>query len=344
MICLDWRDEAPEVLVPLYAAERRRWAQQLGWDLGPSLRLVEQARVAGDVPGLVLRDSRGAPVGWAYYILSQGSVQIGALNATTAGGLRLLLDRIFRSPEAHVAQELSCFLYPVSSSVVSALNRQRFVLEHPEYLSAALQASGPVLGSQPAAADAGIRSWVEADTAGAVRLVARAYAGDRSARCFAPHGHLNEWAHYVGQLLHGPGCGAFLPEASLVAVSDATPSGLGAALIMTTIAPGTAHVAQLVVDPVLRRRGLGRQLIVAAAERARAAGARRLTLIVSPGNEPARALYTRLGFTTIGTLLYGYRGAAPRRFAESTIGRGALDDGVNDPGPTNLCSPHALEP
>ena len=62
-------------------------------------------------------------------------MQIGALNATTAGGLRLLLDRIFRSPEAHVAQELSCFLYPVSSSVVSALNRQRFVLEHPEYLS-----------------------------------------------------------------------------------------------------------------------------------------------------------------------------------------------------------------
>ena len=65
MICLDWRDEAPEVLVPLYAAERRRWAQQLGWDLGPSLRLVEQARVAGDVPGLVLRDSRGVPAGSA---------------------------------------------------------------------------------------------------------------------------------------------------------------------------------------------------------------------------------------------------------------------------------------
>src|SRR4029079_4450069 len=184
MICLDWRGDAPGVLVPLYAAERRRWAQQLGWDLGPSLRLVEQARVAGDVPGLVLRDSRGAPVGWAYYILSQGSVQLGALNATTAGGLRLLLDRIFRSPEAHVAQELSCFLYPVSSSVVSALNRQRFVLEHPEYLSVALQASGPVLGGQTAAPDAGIRSWVEGDTAAAVRLIARTYAGDPSARCF----------------------------------------------------------------------------------------------------------------------------------------------------------------
>jgi ribosomal protein S18 acetylase RimI-like enzyme len=297
MICHDWRDEAPEVLVPLYAAERRRWSQQLGWDLGPSLRLVEQARVAGDVPGLVLRDSRGLPAGWAYYILSQGSVQIGALNAATAGGLRLLLDRIFRSPEAHVAQELSCFLYPVSSSVVS------------------VQPSGPALGGQAAAADGSIRSWVEGDTAAAVRLIARSYAGDASARCFAPHGHLSEWAHYVGQLLHGPGCGAFLPEASLVAVSDATPSGLGAAIVMTTIAPGTAHVAQLVVDPLLRRRGLAKQLIVAAAERARVAGARRLTLIVSPGNAPARALYARLGFATVGTLLYGHRGAAPRRFA-----------------------------
>ena len=319
MICLDWRDEAPEVLVPLYAAERRRWAQQLGWDLGPSLRLVEQARVAGDVPGLVLRDSRGVPAGWAYYILSQGSVQIGALNATTAGGLRLLLDRIFRSPEAHVAQELSCFLYPVSSSVVSALNRQRFVLEHPEYLSVGLQTSGPVLSGGPVAVEAEIRAWQEGETASAVRLVARAYAGDASARCFAPHGQLSEWAHYVGQLLHGPGCGAFLPEASLVVPSDATPSGLAAAIAMTTIAPGTAHVAQLVVDPAMRRRGLAKQLLFAAAERARAAGARRLTLIVSPGNAAAQALYARLGFTTIGTLLYGYRGAAPRRFAVTDV-------------------------
>jgi ribosomal protein S18 acetylase RimI-like enzyme len=334
MICLDWRDEAPEVLVPLYTAERRRWAQQLGWDLGPSLRLVEQARVAGDVPGLVLHDSRGVPVGWAYYILSQGSVQIGALNAATAGGLRLLLDRIFRSPEAHVAQELSCFLYPVSSSVVSALNRQRFVLEHPEYLSVGLPASGPVLSNQPGAMDAELRSWSDGDTAAAVRLVARSYAGDPSARCFAPHGQLSEWAHYVGQLLNGPGCGAFLPDASLVVPSDAAPCGLGAAIVMTTIAPGTAHVAQLVVDPLLRRKGYAKRLLITAAERARDAGARRLTLIVSPGNDAARALYARLGFTTIGKLLYGYRGAAPRRFAESVVGRGASGDGANDPGPT----------
>ena len=72
----------------------------------------------------------------------------------------------------------------------------------------------------------------------------------------------------------------------------------------------------------------------AAAERARAAGARRLTLIVSPGNAAAQALYARLGFTTLGTLLYGYRGAAPRRFAESAVGRGALDDATNDPAAT----------
>ncbi|WP_377271972.1 GNAT family N-acetyltransferase [Peterkaempfera sp. SMS 1(5)a] len=66
-----------------------------------------------------------------------------------------------------------------------------------------------------------------------------------------------------------------------------------------------AHVRQiqgLAVDGELRGRGIGRALVAAACERARAEGARRLTLRVLGHNSPARALYERCGFRVEGVL------------------------------------------
>ncbi|MFJ9695084.1 GNAT family N-acetyltransferase [Kitasatospora sp. NPDC101183] len=65
------------------------------------------------------------------------------------------------------------------------------------------------------------------------------------------------------------------------------------------------HVRQiqgLCVDGSLRGRGVGRLLVEAACEAARAGGARKLTLRVLGWNAPARHLYERCGFTVEGTL------------------------------------------
>jgi ribosomal protein S18 acetylase RimI-like enzyme len=314
MTCDDWRDAPSGDLVPLYAVERARWQRQLSWDVGPALQVVEQARTAGHLPGLLVRERDGTPVGWCFYVLAQGGLQIGALSGATAASLRLMLDRIFRSAESQLAQELSCFLFPVSTSVRAALARQRFALYAHDYLTAAIPA-GPSDGrGDGPGPPSGVRPWSPADSAAAVRLMARAYAGDHTARCFSRHGRLEEWAHYVGQLLAGPGCGAFRPEASFVVPSIDTPSGLAAVALTTFVAPGTAHLAQLVVDPVLRRRGMGRALLQLVTRQVREAGANRLTLIVGEGNNSARTLYAGAGFSRAATFLYGHRGAAPRVF------------------------------
>jgi ribosomal protein S18 acetylase RimI-like enzyme len=311
----DWRDAPADLVAPLLAAERRRWSQHLWWDLGPSLAVVERARVAGELPGLVVYAADGQPVGWSFFLLSHGLVQIGALNASTASALRLMLDRIFLSPEAQLSQGLSCFLFPVSESVGSALTRQHFALEAQLYLVRPLR---DVTGEpEPAAEGCVLRPFSPDDATGAVRLLARAYAGEPSARCFAPHARLDEWAHYLGQLLAGPGCGALVPDATLVATG---PDGQLQALVVTTlVAPGTAHVAQVVVDPTARRRGLAAALVHAAGVAARGFGARRVTLLVAESNAPARGLYARLGFDEVSRFLHGQRGPAPRRLAETRL-------------------------
>lgn len=80
--------------------------------------------------------------------------------------------------------------------------------------------------------------------------------------------------------------------------------------------PASSHVADLglMVAASHRRQGIGRALLEAAVEWARAARVRKLELHVFPHNEPAIALYEDFGFEH-----EGYRRAHYRR------GRGYVD-------------------
>jgi putative acetyltransferase len=66
--------------------------------------------------------------------------------------------------------------------------------------------------------------------------------------------------------------------------------------------PASVHVADLglMVAADRRRRGIGRALLVAAGDLARAAGVTKLELHVFPWNEPAIRLYERFGFEREG--------------------------------------------
>ena len=72
-----------------------------------------------------------------------------------------------------------------------------------------------------------------------------------------------------------------------------------------TTLPENAHVISvfgLAVAPAARRLGAASALLAAAEQRARAAGARKLTLRVLGTNEPAIRLYDGLGFEREGVL------------------------------------------
>lgn len=62
------------------------------------------------------------------------------------------------------------------------------------------------------------------------------------------------------------------------------------------------QIQGLVVAESARGRGVARALLRAAVERARAEGARRITLRVLGHNAPARALYASEGFAVEGVL------------------------------------------
>lgn len=67
------------------------------------------------------------------------------------------------------------------------------------------------------------------------------------------------------------------------------------------------HITLVAVDPLLRRRGLGRQVLAALLAEGRRRGAERATLEVSSSNIAAQALYASAGFREAGRRRRYYR-------------------------------------
>ncbi len=94
------------------------------------------------------------------------------------------------------------------------------------------------------------------------------------------------------------------PRDVLVAVVDGTAAGYAALTAPTRLA-SNSHVLELrglAVIPAHQHQGIGRELLDAAIDEARARGARRLTLRVLSTNRRARELYRSAGFEIEGVL------------------------------------------
>lgn len=69
--------------------------------------------------------------------------------------------------------------------------------------------------------------------------------------------------------------------------------------------PGEYYLDSIAVSPASQGKGIGRQLIYAAEDRAREAGHARTGLLVSDANPDAQRLYERLGYTVQGAAGFG---------------------------------------
>ena len=74
----------------------------------------------------------------------------------------------------------------------------------------------------------------------------------------------------------------------------------GGGFILFRVVADEAEVLTLAVTAAARGRGLGRQLLQGALDRAQARGAASMFLEVSPGNTSALSLYASAGFVRVG--------------------------------------------
>ena len=321
MRSLDWRFLSSEDAGDLHDAEAARWLSALHWDTRPALARVELARSAGTLPGLIARDDRGAVRGWAFYLVHEGVLQVGAFVADSPLATATLLDAIVRTREAAAASAMMFFVFSTAPELVEQLAARGFAVERYRYLQADLthgaSGLGPSTSSEPAKAlDPALETWNPARRDAVAALLRRAYAADDAARPFARGGTPHEWLDYVTQLATTNACGWFFPEASVTA-PGASPAELDGATLLTRLTPDTAHLAQIAVAPDARGRGLARRLLTASLDAARVAGCARATLLVSERNAAAGRLYEAMRFQDVAAFVSASRGQ-PRDSSIST--------------------------
>ena len=215
---------------------------------------------------------------------------------------------VFRRPQATLTADLwSIFAPPFSHGFAV----YRFL-----YLTRVLRATTRVPRVSPGVR---LRRWRAPDVTAVARLFGRAYAATQSAVCFAPTGLADEWERYVRRLLATRACGRFMPGASWVDVGGSDRPVRGA-VITSSLGSGTAHIAQIAVEPDAHRRGVGAALLDAACGAAHRSGCRRMTLLVAEQNQPARDLYDRSGFTPSAEFLFAWR---PALAHTTSVGHGS---------------------
>lgn len=294
----DWRTLSADQIAACYRRDHERWTGELHWDLSATWSTIEDARQRGWLPGFAAVSDSGTLVGWTFFTPREGTLRIGALQARQAGVVRDLLEAVLTAPESATCQRYQCFLFPDDGSVEVALERRRFSVERYHYLEKTVNPS------PPGAPEEG-RAWNDADLPHVARALARGYAGTHAARFFAPNGRLEDWARYLGEIVNTPACGSFSPSDSVL-LGDAAAAVDGLTLT-TWLSPDTAHVAQLVVDPARRGRGLAKAMVEQVSRRVALRGAVRLTLLVAESNLRARHLYERLAFVHRATFVFASR-------------------------------------
>ena len=306
-----WLRAEPSAVRRLYATEEAHWRDVLHWDTGQQWREVEQARRSGALPGLMAVGDDGRIRGWAYYLPEDGVLQLGGLVADTPEVTEGLLAGLLAGGDAGEADAVSGFVAERAAGLATAFGRRGFEVDPFHYLTLDLaETPGPV--HAPPGGTLALGRW-RTDAVPAVGALFRSAYSRRIGRYFAPHDRPDEWTRYATNLVAQPGCGQFRPDLSLLAGESQAPGGV---LLMTSLDARTAHVAQLAVGPAWRRQQVARTMVAEAVRRARAAGFRRITLLVADANGPARALYAGMGFVARAGFVAAFRGSVrPVRLA-----------------------------
>ena len=311
MILRDWREADPAAVHACYERERQHWLDGLSWDTTWTWATVEQARFARGLPGFLAIDGAGRVEGWTFYVVDDGILHIGGLVADSDAATRSLLDGVLHGSGQTGAEATACFVLDRAAGLGAALEQHGFTVERFHYLSLALDRSRGLSppryepstddshGAEASPLACG-DAWRDGDLQQVAALLGASYEAD-AGRHFAPTGN---WEKYTTGLVEQAGCGVFDTALTRVVRGD---GGLRGGVLVTTVSPTTAHIAQIAVHPDWRGRGLASRLLCEAAERSAAAGKTELTLLVGEQNEPARRLYAALGFTQKATFLAARR-------------------------------------
>jgi len=296
---IDLREVSSAYLEPVLEAEIAEWRTELDWDFRPSADLVRRFVDMRALTGFALPGRSGA-AGYAYHVCEDGKGLIGSLYV--APGYRTIenedtllaavLDAMMRTSGT---RRIEAQLMMVSSPLERLPPYPKWFRPYArKFLEAPLARVHSLPAREPSFM---IAPWHENRQDETARLISQAYAGHIDSQINDQYRSPGGARRFLNNIVQYPGCGAFYPPASFVALAG-TGRALCGVCLASLVAPDVGHITQICVSPAVRGTGLGYELmrrsLVALAEY----GCRSVSLTVTSANAEAIQLYERMGFRT----------------------------------------------
>ncbi|HMD30765.1 MAG TPA: N-acetyltransferase, partial [Candidatus Acidoferrales bacterium] len=241
--------------------------------------------------------------GYGFYVFEEEKALLGGLyiarNAPDPALPERLLAALLLSLRARPEiGRIEAQLIPFGHSLDLALERHRFRLHKRQFMYLDLAAPRPA--SAHAAIPIRIERWTDRCFEPCARLIERAYARHVDSDINEQYRTEGGASRFLRNVVLLPGCGQFLPEASLV-IPGSGRNDLQGVVLTSVVSPGVAHVTQICLLPELHGKGQGRALLRACIEALQARQFQGLSLTVTSSNLPAVGLYESEGFGVLRT-------------------------------------------
>jgi ribosomal protein S18 acetylase RimI-like enzyme len=306
MNIVDLRQATVRQLEPLLLEEGHHWRDELHWDYRGALDLIKRFLDAHALSGCVAFHN-GTAVGYSFYVLEEHKGLIGGLYVSPSReqepiGRRLLDEMLFNMRALPHLNRIEAQLMPFGGPVDDALREQGFRLYTRQFMLFDLLKKSEAMPST----NSGLRidRWNDRFFEPCAKLIYLAYANHVDGDINDQYRSRNGALRFLKNIILLPGCGQFLPSASFVLRHPGS-DDLAGAVLTSEVSPGIGHTTQICVQPGFQGHGLGRMLMLAAADALRAHKFRELTLTVTSENRAAVHLYERLGFSTIKSFTAG---------------------------------------
>jgi ribosomal protein S18 acetylase RimI-like enzyme len=291
------RNVRPEQLHLLLEAEVAEW-RALHWDFRPSADLVRRFAGMQSLDGFALFEGRQL-IGFAYSVSEDRKGLVGDLyvlpeyrNVDRENQLlEATLASMWRFQDVRrVEAQLLMISRPLARPALYPTWFRSFARC---FFEAPLDRVGMLPVREPRFAS--IAPWQEFRHEEAARLISHAYEGHVDASINDQYRTAMGARRFLTNIVQYPGCGAFYPAASWVALERAghTLSGI---CLASMVAEDAGHITQVCIAPEHRSAGLGYEMLRRSMVALAANGARTVSLTVTAGNDLAIRLYERMGY------------------------------------------------
>ncbi len=286
----------PDALAPLLDEEAEAWLAELDWDYAPIRNILGSFLRQNLLPGFAAM-SRGRAVSYSYFLTHRGKAILGSFFTSRAGdslvaGEEVLRQTVARMKELHGIDRIEAQVIPFSGvNPMAVFAREGFQSFARYFMELDLRPWSPRLAEPE---EWRIVPWDSACLSEIASVVVESYMGEYDAQICDDYRSVGACTNYLRSLTENPGCGTFLPGASLLAID---PRAEICGFVMTSRLSGSAGmIPQISVRPAYQGRGLGRDLVLRILERLKAQAFSTVSLTVTKKNRRAFEWYERLGF------------------------------------------------